>query len=73
MLEEQWAKKQVKMDWLGLEDFIRLVYGRRQQGKITDQQALAFIAEAMSAFTRRGDCAGYEGAVDNSHTGVERP
>jgi hypothetical protein len=50
-LDAQWRRPGLKMDWLGLEDFLRSVLS---DPGLEDSERVALCREALGAFTKRG-------------------
>lgn len=55
-LEDVWAKKQRKIDWLGLEHTLRdILRAYKNGGQYDAWEALAGVDEALAAYTGRGN------------------
>lgn len=51
MLNKQWAKHSIKMDWAEMEQMLLAVLHSEQ---LTDTEKVSFCKETIDAFTKRG-------------------
>lgn len=55
IIENAWNIKPGKMNWLEMEDTIRLIFALYDNDLISETRALGLIGETVAAFTRRGE------------------